>query len=376
MKSFKLRTFYSSFWFVFSFSLLINQLLLLALIYFSVIEPVMTNVSQVFDTVLKATSQIDKRELNNSGEILQNTSPTTSTVAINNIPQNFEEIPFYYFGLRVFKQSLEKRLGGHYRVGYNPKDEALIIQSVDQSGVGLSLHYKGVFLGVRIIGLALLLALTISGLAALWISAKLIRPLEHLSKSAYQLGKNQDFKSISILPHSPKEIARLTDTFNAMRKALDASISERESLLADVTHDVRTPLSRMRMAIELEGNRNTEFTSGLLEDVIEMSAILDQFNELSRLNLEVTESWVMGDIAKLAIAIQAKYERAGIQLNLTQESNLPKIAHKPLALTRLLYNLIDNAFQHGNGAISIHIGQFSRLRREKNSCSRGVVTSA
>ena len=109
----------------------------------------------------------------------------------------------------------------------------------------------------------------------------------------------------------------------------------------------------MRIAIELEGDKNSKFTGGLRDDVIEMGAVMEQFIELSRLNLEVDEPWQTGDLNALVQNLSAKYQRARIALSLNLAEGLPPIRHKPLALMRLLYNLVDNAYRHGNGSVTI-----------------------
>ncbi len=359
MKEFKFRTFYSSFWLLFIASLIINQLVVLSIVYLTVMRPLVNNTAQIFGIAMKATNLIYKQDRAQGSIELQNLTPQFSDIKIGPSTESFEEIPKYYFALRVFKNSLEQKLGGKFRIGLNREHQILILQSIEYPEVSINMRYKGTFLGLRVVGLASLLALIIGTVAAFWISKRLVRPLEHLSDAASRLGKTKDFKKIEIRSGTSKEIVQLTNTLNEMQVTLDDSIKERERLLAGVTHDVRTPLSRMRLAIELEGHRNPEFASGLLEDVIEMSAILDQFNELSRLNTEHDESWVIGDVYELILGIQAKYQRSGMGFKFETESMLPLIKHKPIALTRLLYNLINNAYRHGNGDVKIQMRKFN-----------------
>lgn len=80
-----------------------------------------------------------------------------------------------------------------------------------------------------------------------------------------------------------------------------------------------------------------------------MRAILDQFIELSRLDMEQSEPTQTGDLNAVVREIAHKYQRAGETLQF-EPGQLPSLRFKPMALKRLLYNLIDNALRHGYAA--------------------------
>ena len=142
---------------------------------------------------------------------------------------------------------------------------------------------------------------------------------------------------------------------------LDASITDREKFLAGIAHDLRTPLSRMRMALVLEQSNNEALNAELQDDIVEMSAIVDQFVELSRLNTELDEPTIQGSLNALVEQVAAKYQRAGFNITLDLHPALANIDMKPLAMRRLLYNLIENAHRHGaDDAITIRTYEQSR----------------
>lgn len=198
----------------------------------------------------------------------------------------------------------------------------------------------------------------ISLLAAWWISRRLIGPLEDLSKQAGQLTDNKKISAIQLhQKNPPSEIAALANSLNAMREELDRTIKERESLLAHVTHDLRTPLSRLQIALDMMESSNPSAVQAMHGDIDEMKTILEQFVELSKLDAEVNEAWTEGDLNILVGQIRDQYRRAGVNLRTVLDENPVHLRYKPVALTRLLYNLIDNGCRHGSGSIEISVSR-------------------
>ena len=147
-----------------------------------------------------------------------------------------------------------------------------------------------------------------------------------------------------------------------------------ENFIAEISHDLRTPLSRLRIAIEMLDPHSSIFIEGMKEDIDEMRDILQQTIELACINLDTNEAWVYGDINDLLLNIQSKYQRTGVLLELNL-ATMPKVRFKTLALTRLLYNLVDNGLQHDKkGQITLssqmdaNIPVISVVNAETNDC--------
>ena len=111
----------------------------------------------------------------------------------------------------------------------------------------------------------------------------------------------------------------------------------------------------MRVALELSEAKDSDLTEGLREDIEEMRAILEQFIELSRLDTEKSEPSQMGDVNAVVSDIEEKYRRAGETLQL-KLGEVGQILYKPVALKRLLYNLIDNALRYGLDPVVVETG--------------------
>lgn len=353
MKSFSFNTLRSSFWFWFVVMLSINQLALLATVYFAVLKPASEYVGRIIGTAVEASALAIQQDPQQGSTALQTAVARFRVISVDADDVTIEPIPPYYLGYRIIQAVLEKQ-GQTLEVGYAASPmPALLVQSSKLPGVMIRIAFNGPSFALKILALMMVLMLLSSAVAAFWISTRLVQPLQDLSAAADRLGRDKDFRRIQLLPGSSREVTQLADKLNEMRATLDASMREREALLAGVAHDLRTPLSRMRIAIELEGDKNSKFTGGLRDDVIEMGAVMEQFIELSRLNLEVDEPWQTGDLNALVQNLSAKYQRARIALSLNLAEGLPPIRHKPLALMRLLYNLVDNAYRHGNGSVTI-----------------------
>ena len=353
MKWFSLKTLRSSFWFWFVAVLSINQLVLFLTVFFVALKPASEYVGRVIGTAVEASAVAIQQDPQHGLLLLKTAVAGFRVISVDVGDETIQPIPPYYLGYRIIQAVLENQ-EPNVNVGYAPSPvPALLVQSTKLPGLTVRVAFGGSPFVLKVLGLMMLLMLLFSALAAFWISSRLVQPLHDLSAAADRLGKDKDFRRIQLLPGSSREVSQLADKLNEMRTALDVSMQEREALLAGVAHDLRTPLSRMRIAIELEGDKNPALTDGLRDDVIEMGAVMEQFIELSRLNLEVEEPWEIGDLNTLVQSLSTKYQRARIDLALDLAAGMPPIRHKPLALMRLLYNLVDNAYRHGNGTMAI-----------------------
>jgi two-component system osmolarity sensor histidine kinase EnvZ len=206
----------------------------------------------------------------------------------------------------------------------------------------------GMYTFIRLIFLAGgILAVFASYLIARYLSA----PLKNLAEAARSIGR--DLNSVDIKPSGPLEIRVVGQALNLMRADLDRMVKAQEFLLAGISHDLRTPLTRIRLSIEMLPAAPDDLSAGMKEDVEEMNAILHRFIELARVNIEETEPWQVGEITPLLLDVAKKYQRADADLTLSLGKLTPPVRYKPMALRRLLYNLIDNGLKHGGGRVKL-----------------------
>ncbi len=181
------------------------------------------------------------------------------------------------------------------------------------------------------------------------IAWRLNRPLARLAKAAEDLGKGGDPPPV---PESgPSEVRAVASAFNRMKESLKKEERERTTFLAGISHDLRTPLARLRLDVEMLGGRVDASTQeGMVADLEDMNAIIDQFIDYAR--SEATEAFEAVDLSSLARQCAERAARAGatVKCELAQS---PALMLRPLAARRLVDNLIQNAVKHGGGEILV-----------------------
>jgi two-component system, OmpR family, osmolarity sensor histidine kinase EnvZ len=191
--------------------------------------------------------------------------------------------------------------------------------------------------------------LAIAILATFLIVWRLNRPLGELARAASALGRGRDHAPVP--ERGPAEIRALARAFNRMKENLRRGERDRATFLAGVSHDLRTPLARLRLDLEmLEGRIDPATQRAMVGDVDDMDAIIDQFVDFAR--GEVAEPPAPTDLAQLAEACAESAARSGTSLKREIEP-VPALMLRPLALQRLIDNLIANAARHAGGDITL-----------------------
>lgn len=197
--------------------------------------------------------------------------------------------------------------------------------------------------------LALLLVLgsgTLLALAtALVLARRITLPLSRLSQATASVGKGE---TPELLPESgPQELAVLARSFNLMARQVSELLANRTTLLAGVSHDLRTPLARMRLAVEmLPESSSPELIGYLRQDLEQMNRLIGALLDLSRGLCQEDKRYV--DLSELADELAADFQRGGARVELL--SAAPSLVEAaPLALRRILSNLLDNGVRYGAG---------------------------
>jgi signal transduction histidine kinase len=169
-------------------------------------------------------------------------------------------------------------------------------------------------------------------------------PLKRLSKAAAELGSDLDRAPVDV--SGPTEVRGAAEAFNAMQRRLQQHVSERTNMLAAITHDLQTPLTRLRL--RLEKVEDEPLREKLVADLASMKALIDEGLELAR-SAETSEPRVMLDLDSLLESLVEDAVDAGE--NAVFEQGCHKVMMlRPLAIGRLFSNLIDNALKHGGSA--------------------------
>lgn len=193
---------------------------------------------------------------------------------------------------------------------------------------------------------ALVLLLSLAG--AYLIASRISQPLSQLVVAVNQVRKG---KSPEKLPQdSMSEMSEVNRTFNRMVEALAELDQERTLILAGVSHDIRTPLARLRLAVEMLPEKEAMLKDGMIDDISDMDNIIHQFVDFVK-GVEGEPSQMV-DLNSILKNVQERHSRAGRNL-VVQFSPTYFIAVRPLALQRLIDNLVGNAYNYGGGDVKI-----------------------
>ena len=198
---------------------------------------------------------------------------------------------------------------------------------------------------LRTLGLLALIAVVVALISG-WAVRRLTRPLAALADAADGLARNLDQPP---LPETgPQEVARAARSFNAMQRALKSHLETRAQALAGVSHDLRLPLTRLRLRLEqLPGN---ETRAAMQRDIEEMEAMVGGTLDYLRAGAD-TEQAVKLNLVALIEGLAEDAEAAGAKVSL--HGTAAPIMGRPQALRRCLANLIDNACRYGGGAVDV-----------------------
>ncbi|HEX4376184.1 MAG TPA: ATP-binding protein [Steroidobacteraceae bacterium] len=198
---------------------------------------------------------------------------------------------------------------------------------------------------------SLIVALAVAG--ALVLQRRLDQPLRRLVASARLIAQGRQPDPLPIEP--PEEIATLTHSFNLMAHSLSTLEQERSLMLAGVSHDLRTPLSKVRLAIEIMADRmEAELLAGLRASLAQVDRIIDQFLDYGRAQSEVPGQWIdLNELIEECCAFRSADEAV---FCLSLHCPRPILAHRP-ALMRAVTNLMDNALHYGAAPFGIETQQ-------------------
>ena len=253
--------------------------------------------------------------------------------------------------MQELEQRLRDRLGPGIEVRAAPGRGVLFIR-VEASGVGYWIGFplpprrqaddepwRAIAWSLTLVAILLL--------AALVFARYLARPLRELNAAVGRVGRGE--MPPPLPEQGPSEIANLNRGFNRMTANLQQMEQDRALLLAGVSHDLRTPLARLRLGIEM-GSRDEPTRQGLVDDIEEMDKIVGQFLEFARSDQETHLD--LTDPNEIVRACVERYARAGRAVRFAA-GTVPAMPLRPTAYSRLVANLIDNALAYGAPPVEV-----------------------
>jgi two-component system osmolarity sensor histidine kinase EnvZ len=193
------------------------------------------------------------------------------------------------------------------------------------------------------------LGLLVLALAGAWlIASNLARPLAALTRAAARIGRGEAHQPLT--EEGPRELRSLGTAFNRMARDLESMERERAMVLAGISHDLRTPLSRMRLALEMSGAAASE-AGAMATDIDEIDAIIGQFLDFAR---DVNEEKARQDLSELMGEVAEHYRRLGKDISL-RTNGTAQLPFARMAVRRAVSNLVDNALRYGREPIELEV---------------------
>ena len=169
-----------------------------------------------------------------------------------------------------------------------------------------------------------------------------VATVRRLARAADAFGKGRE---VADFPDTGAfEVRQAARAFNVMRGRIQRQIAQRTEMLAGVSHDLRTPLTRMKLQLEMMPNTQADDVAALREDIMEMERMLDAYLAFAR--GEGTEPPVATDLSDLVESIVARFRREDANIILHTPSTPLSVILKPIGYDRSLSNLIGNAVRY------------------------------
>lgn len=183
-------------------------------------------------------------------------------------------------------------------------------------------------------------SMIVFGVATLFMRNQ-VKPVLRLARAADDFGKGRDVPRFK--PEGAKEVRQAALAFISMRQRIIRQIGQRTAMLAGVSHDLRTPLTRMKLQLEMMGRDDD--VGALKEDLAEMERMLEGYLAFAR--GEGSEKQQIYDLALVLEQVARSAQRNGTSVDLQIDGDLT-VQVRRMALHRALTNLVENAARYGD----------------------------
>lgn len=203
-------------------------------------------------------------------------------------------------------------------------------------------------------GLLLILGLIgVAVMIAAWpVVRRLTRNLETLEKGVAAFGAGDLSRRVSV--KGKDEVARLAGTFNQTAERIEQLITTNKTMLANASHELRSPLARLRMAVEALGERAPDsLREEINQNVRELDQLVEEILTASRIDVNGTDKSAFVTVDLVALAAE---EAAKAGATLDADSKVQAVRGDEKLLRRVLRNLLENAARYGGGSqVSVRV---------------------
>ncbi|WP_093425065.1 MULTISPECIES: ATP-binding protein [unclassified Pseudomonas] len=236
--------------------------------------------------------------------------------------------------LEAYKPGDWPQQDGHYALVMQLADGSWLMFSMPSRSWGLEHWARNL--------IVIVLVLLSTGLVALIATRRLAEPLQTFAQGARRFGA--DFRAPPITPVGPHEIRQAILAFNGMQAQLQHFIKDRTQMLAAISHDLRAPLTRLRLRAEFIDD--PQLQGKLFRDVDEMHAMISSSLEFFRDNARLEQATSF-DLAQLLQTLVDDYRDQAIEIPFSGPPRLVYVG-RPLGLKRVITNLLENALKYAS----------------------------
>ena len=269
----------------------------------------------------------------------------------DSVPADFGTAPGGRIALLL--APLSRALGPHHPMHWQRDGEQRlwIKTRLDERDYWMGFATSGLFpANGRLLLAGSLVTFILSLLGALPIQRHLQRPLRQLTEAASAVARGDTPPPLSAA--GPQEIAAVAASFQRMTESLSRAEQERTLMLAGVSHDLRTPLAKLRLCVEmLRSGADASLIESMIRSIDTADAVIGQFIEFARIGSDEQAQWC--DPAELVTSVGNEFagrRNCAVKLDLQPA---PALRVRPVALRRAIANLVENACRYAPGEIVV-----------------------
>ena len=260
------------------------------------------------------------------------------------LPEYTHHTPY----LMLLEQALQTRTGKAIHARKSDFGKPWYWFELSSGDQQLSIGFPEDRLGVQsplVVLLIVAATIALTFITSIILARRIARPLQILAMAARRVG--QGGTPDKLAEEGVLELAELAQTFNNMAQQVQALLANRTTLIAGISHDLRTPLARMRLAVEmLPQNTELKTVNRLKNDIEEMNKLIGEFLAFSRgLEKELPRPCNLPELLRELVDDVAG-EAANVELQPVQQC-MRSLGQ--MALRRIVSNLLSNAVRYGNG---------------------------